>query len=382
MSHAAGSLLVRAGIIDEVQLRSAIARKRQWGGHLLTHLVRSGMVADGELATALAARFSHDVEHPLPLLIEQDVLDLLPAEFCSRYLLLPLGRAANGGLRLAVADPTDLAALDAVRTKVGPSLEVVVAGPIAIEEGISVHHHGRAPAAGGGASLGAGTFEGGVELPDDEGDAGAAGRDSVEVGDLFASGPRATPARPEEDETLDVGEERVATMDPDAIFAEAELLEEEFPQLLSPEPPATPAPSPADEPTVEPPSETMPTTAMHAQRGVEGLLVLASEPVGPTSLPEARTGTGPVRADTAPTTTRRPQAPGKETATFASRGRSATPDDPARTDSDAAALEDRLARTEALCKELAAELRDLTNLLVEQGVFSREDFREWRKRKW
>ena len=76
MSHAVGSLLVRSGILDEVQLRSAIARQRQWGGHLLAHVVRSGMLNEEALVTALADRFSHPAEFPLPMLIEQDTLVL------------------------------------------------------------------------------------------------------------------------------------------------------------------------------------------------------------------------------------------------------------------------------------------------------------------
>ena len=207
------------------------------------------------------------------------------------------------------------------------------------------------------------------------------GADEVAVGDLFAGGAIAAPAAPGDEEMADVGQLSDGAYTAADLLGDSDLLVEA--QVL----PAEPSPTPPgdDEPTVEPPPDAMPTSVMPAQSAssAPGLVVLAAEPVGDRT-PSPRSSTVPGSAASppvAPEATPQAEPPRSITASYATASRSVTPDDPTR-DPDAGSVEERLARTESLCRELAAEVRDLVNLLVEQGTFTREDFKEWRSKKW
>ena len=148
MSRGLGEILVKIGVIDQVQLAAGLSRTEQWGGSLLSHLVQARMVSEEVLVDALAQRFRYEAAHPLPLLIESSVLALLPGEFCHRFVVLPVGLRADDSLLLAMSDPSDLGTLDAVRGKVRRQVTVVVAGPKAISDAIQSHYFGAATRAG------------------------------------------------------------------------------------------------------------------------------------------------------------------------------------------------------------------------------------------
>ncbi len=148
MSRGLGEILIKIGVIDQVQLAAGLARMEQWGGTLLSHLVQSRMVGEDVLVDALAERFRYDVAHPLPLLIESSVLGLLPGEFCHRFLVLPIGVGPDDTVLLAMCDPSDLATLDAVRAKVRRQVSVAVAGPKALSDAIQSHYFGGVDRAG------------------------------------------------------------------------------------------------------------------------------------------------------------------------------------------------------------------------------------------
>ena len=48
-----GELLLGKGLIDEIQLRSAVAYQKNWGGKLGSTLVEMGFVSPEEIAKAL-----------------------------------------------------------------------------------------------------------------------------------------------------------------------------------------------------------------------------------------------------------------------------------------------------------------------------------------
>ena len=49
-----GEILVRAGVIDELQLSSALGEQSRWGRRLGVTLIKMGMVEEGHLVRALA----------------------------------------------------------------------------------------------------------------------------------------------------------------------------------------------------------------------------------------------------------------------------------------------------------------------------------------
>jgi len=123
-----GDLLVSEGVISPGQLHDALREHRRSKERLGRVLTRSGYVSEEQLVQILCK------EHGLPSVsIEQytvapEVLALVPVHIARKYDVLPLARVDNR-LTLAMADPTNVVAMDEVvaRTRLAV-LPVVAAG--------------------------------------------------------------------------------------------------------------------------------------------------------------------------------------------------------------------------------------------------------------
>jgi len=108
-----GEVLVAEGLISPSQLHDAIREHRRSKERLGNVLTRRGFVSEEQLVEVLSK------EHGLPSVaidqynITADVLALVPVHIARKYDVLPLGRV-DGGLTLAMADPTNVVALDEI----------------------------------------------------------------------------------------------------------------------------------------------------------------------------------------------------------------------------------------------------------------------------
>jgi type IV pilus assembly protein PilB len=112
-----GELLIDAGVIDEEQLREALALSPP-GERIGQTLIRLGMVDEMEVAHALASQLGLEVvdltgAQPHPLAV-----DRVPARLAERHQLVPL-YLDDGVLTIAMADPADVVALDDIRVVSG-----------------------------------------------------------------------------------------------------------------------------------------------------------------------------------------------------------------------------------------------------------------------
>jgi hypothetical protein len=112
-----GQLLLDAGVLEEAQLQEALADKPP-GERIGQTLIRLGMVDELEVAHALANQLGLDVidltgitPHPL-------AVDRVPARLAERHQLVPIS-LESGLLTIAMADPTDVVALDDIRVVAG-----------------------------------------------------------------------------------------------------------------------------------------------------------------------------------------------------------------------------------------------------------------------
>src|SRR5437588_4147650 len=103
-----GDLLVRAGVITELQLKAALAEQQQWGGKLGDILVRMEFLTEEVLVRALSKqtgipRAELDGEP------DRDALAQVPAEVAEEFGLVPIGVNVNdGALTVAMSDPLNL----------------------------------------------------------------------------------------------------------------------------------------------------------------------------------------------------------------------------------------------------------------------------------
>jgi type IV pilus assembly protein PilB len=105
--------LVQQGIIPQPLLQEMLAQQRSSGLKLGEFLIHKGVLRENQLVDLLSRhlRFEkYEAEH-FPL--EQNIKNYLPPQFAKKYHLVPLS-VENRTIRVAMTDPLDVTALDAI----------------------------------------------------------------------------------------------------------------------------------------------------------------------------------------------------------------------------------------------------------------------------
>jgi type IV pilus assembly protein PilB len=134
-----GELLVREELITPVQLRRAVEEQRSSGsrlGHALTNL---GYVDENELIQFLAQQYGVPSINVSDFEIDAEVLKLVPKEVATRHQVLPVSKAGNT-LIIAMADPSNIYAVDDLSFITGHNIEVVVASETGIAEALEKYY--------------------------------------------------------------------------------------------------------------------------------------------------------------------------------------------------------------------------------------------------
>jgi type IV pilus assembly protein PilB len=137
MADRIGDLLLEEGLITREALRDALDRQKTEGGRLGYHLVRLGQVSEEDLVHILSDQYGMpavDLRSLFPH-VERDLLSLIPETIATRYTVFPVHKTGNV-LTLAMADPTNVVALDDIRFRTGCEVEPVLASEFAIKEAI------------------------------------------------------------------------------------------------------------------------------------------------------------------------------------------------------------------------------------------------------
>jgi len=121
-----GQILIRNRIITEDQLEEALAKQRESGDSLGRVLIELKMVSEGALTSILARQIGLKYIDLANYDIDISASSLVDAEVARRYTLIPIG-FEDGRLMIAMADPTNVFALDDVRIMTGMEIEPLVA---------------------------------------------------------------------------------------------------------------------------------------------------------------------------------------------------------------------------------------------------------------
>jgi len=143
-----GDILLRAGVLDEMQLRSALARHDQWGGRLAKVVADMGLADEDRLVDAIAQAMKMPRKQ-IGGSKDPGALAKLDAAFCEQYGVFPVQLNNNGkSLTLAMADPTDLEVMDKAAGRARSRVIPVVASESEIMSAIARCYRGeegRAP---------------------------------------------------------------------------------------------------------------------------------------------------------------------------------------------------------------------------------------------
>ncbi len=139
MSDKLGELLVKENLITPLQLKNAISSQRQSGGRLGHELTKLGYVEENELIAFLSKQYSVPSINLADFEIDGEVLKLLPKEVVARHQVIPVNRTGNT-LIVAMADPSNIYAVDDLKFITGFKIDVVVASEQAIAESIEKYY--------------------------------------------------------------------------------------------------------------------------------------------------------------------------------------------------------------------------------------------------
>lgn len=134
-----GEMLVRASLITSEQLDDALTLQKSAGGRIGAILVKLGYVSEEEIASFLGRQYGVPAVDLSKATIDPAILKLVPAEVARKYQLIPLGRS-GGALTVAMADPSDIFAIDEVRFITGHNIQPMVAPDTSIQNALNRYY--------------------------------------------------------------------------------------------------------------------------------------------------------------------------------------------------------------------------------------------------
>ncbi len=142
MAAKLGQILIASNIISEDQLKEALTLQRRDGGRLGTNLVKLGYITEERLVTFLSRQYGVPAVNISDYKIDPSVLKLVPVDIARKYLVMPVARV-GATLTIAMADPSNVFAIDDVKFMTGYNVEVVVSNESSILNAISAHYAGH-----------------------------------------------------------------------------------------------------------------------------------------------------------------------------------------------------------------------------------------------
>jgi type IV pilus assembly protein PilB len=134
-----GELLVRENIISVDQLRQAQEEQKKGGGRLGASLVKMGMVEENDLLNFLSKQYHVPSINLDDFEIEAEIVSLLNDEVVNKHQVIPVHRAGSS-LVVAMADPSNIFAIDDIKFLTGYNVEVVVASESQIARAIEKYY--------------------------------------------------------------------------------------------------------------------------------------------------------------------------------------------------------------------------------------------------
>jgi len=121
-----GDLLVSEGLITQDQLKQALAEQKGKADKLGSILVRLSFINDEQLIGFLSRQYGIPSITLSNLDIDPETISLVPASIAKKYEIVPVKRIGTT-LTLAVADPTNVFALDDIAFMTNRQILPVVA---------------------------------------------------------------------------------------------------------------------------------------------------------------------------------------------------------------------------------------------------------------
>ena len=139
MSAKLGEILVRENLISSQQLREALEYQRTNGGRLGSNLFNLGIISDDVITAVLSRQYGVPSINLELFQIEDETIRLISQEVALKYSVLPISKI-GATLTLAMADPTNVFAMDDIKFMTGLNVEPVIASEASLVIAIAKYY--------------------------------------------------------------------------------------------------------------------------------------------------------------------------------------------------------------------------------------------------
>lgn len=139
MSGRLGELLIRENLISLQQLQQAQEEARKTGQRIGSALIKTGALEESKLTDFLSKQYGIPAIDLADFDIDPEVIKLIPRETCEKHMVIPVNRA-GASLIVAMADPSNIFAVDDIKFLTGLNVESVLAAEASIREAIERYY--------------------------------------------------------------------------------------------------------------------------------------------------------------------------------------------------------------------------------------------------
>jgi len=139
MNTKLGQFLIEGSLITVEQLHNALEEQAKNGGRLGTTLINMGVINEEQLINFLSKQYDAPAINLHEYDIDPSITKFIPHEVVSKYHIFPVAKV-GATLTIAMADPSNVFAIDDVKFMTGYNVEPVVASEVSISESIATHY--------------------------------------------------------------------------------------------------------------------------------------------------------------------------------------------------------------------------------------------------
>ncbi len=135
MTDRIGELLLREKLITHDQLKNAVEEQKKSGGRLGYNLTKMGFISEKDLTSFLSRQYGIPTIDLSTQEIDSEIIRLIPEDVAQKYQVIPVSRTGST-LVVAMADPSNIFAIDDIKFLTGYNVEPLVASDASIKTAI------------------------------------------------------------------------------------------------------------------------------------------------------------------------------------------------------------------------------------------------------
>ena len=118
-------ILINNKLITSQQLTRALEIQKNKGGRLSSIIIELGFIKENDLISALSQGLGLPLIDLKRIKIDTGVLNIIPAKTCRHYQIVPISQMGST-LTIAMADPLNIFAIDALRNLTGFKINPII----------------------------------------------------------------------------------------------------------------------------------------------------------------------------------------------------------------------------------------------------------------